>query len=339
MVWEMRILVLQLKRIGDTILTAPALEMVRLLWPESTIEVVLHGPSVGLAPMLPGLDHVHHWRDGALNLETLGAVARGGWDMALDFTGTDRSFFLLALSRAPARFAWEKQASSGLFRRLATTHSVAASARDLCTVHYHLAMVEAAALALAGRKAPPLPSPPHLLSPPIPEAVSSLPEKYVVIHPGTARDEKYWGTESWLTVVRHLINCHQMPVVLTGAGDDRESAHLAPLRAAAHPGLVDLAGKLDLAGSASVISRASLVLTVDSAAMHLAGQFARPQIALFGPTNPYHWAPRHPKAVVLAAPVGRVNPEEIDPKSFRGGQMDEIPPSLVMEAAAELLGA
>jgi ADP-heptose:LPS heptosyltransferase len=336
MVAGMRILVLQLKRIGDTILTAPALEMTRALWPEATIEAVLHGPSLGLAPMLPGLDRVHHWRDGALNLETIAEVARGDWDLAMDFTGTDRSFFLLALSRARARFAWEKQASTGRFRRWATTHPVAASVRDLCTVDYHLAMVRAAARDLAGREAPPMPPPPHLLVPPPAGATLVLPEKYVVIHPGTARDEKYWPAESWITVARHLAKERGFPVVMTGAGDQREAAHLESLRAACLPGLIDLAGKLGLTESAAIISRASLVITVDSAAMHLAGQFARPQIALFGPTNPYHWAPRHPRAIVLASPGGRVDPAGIDPKSYLGGSMREIAPEAVLQAIDEL---
>jgi ADP-heptose:LPS heptosyltransferase len=38
-------------------------------------------------------------------------------------------------------------------------------------------------------------------------------------------------------------------------------------------------------------------------AMHLASLFARPQVALFGPTNPFHWRPRHAQARVLLAGV------------------------------------
>lgn len=333
----MRILILQLKRIGDGILTAPALEMVRALWPEAVVEVVLHGPTAGLAPLLPGVDKLHCWREQGGNLGTLAAIGGGGWDLALDFTGTDRSFFLLGLSRARARFAWEKQSSARWIRRLATTHPVAASARDLSTVDYHLSMVREAARTLAGRELPPMPEPPHLLPPLLPPLAGELPDRYAVIHPGTARDEKYWAAESWLAVARHLDAAHGMPLVLTGSADARELAHLAPLRSAAHPAWIDLAGSLDLAGSAAVISRAALVLTVDSAAMHLAGQFGRPQVALFGPTNPFHWAPRHAKAITLADPGGRVEPGTLDTRKFEEGSMANITVDSVIQAVDSLL--
>jgi hypothetical protein len=49
----------------------------------------------------------------------------------------------------------------------------------------------------------------------------------------------------------------------------------------------DLSGTLTLLQLAAVIARARLVLSVDSAAMHLAAMARRPQVALFGPTNPF----------------------------------------------------
>ena len=53
-----------------------------------------------------------------------------------------------------------------------------------------------------------------------------------------------------------------------------------------------------------MLARAALVVSVDSGPMHLAAAFARPQVALFGPTNPYHWRPRHDGALVLRGEGG-----------------------------------
>jgi ADP-heptose:LPS heptosyltransferase len=63
--------------------------------------------------------------------------------------------------------------------------------------------------------------------------------------------------------------------------------------------VIDLTGKLSLVELAALIAECRIILGVDSMAMHLASMLGKPQIALFGPTNPYHWRPRHPKALVV----------------------------------------
>lgn len=333
----MRILVLQLKRIGDTILTAPALGMLRSAWPDARIEVVLHGPSAGLGMMLPGVERVHAWMPGHLNTGILAHLAAGDWDLVLDFTGTDRSVMLALLSRATARFSYARHAKGRRWRQWAADHEVEASVRDLSTVDFHAALVSGAVRVLAGREPPPVPPPPNL-SCPATVIPAGLPPRYVVIHPGTARDEKYWPPERWLAVARHLAGEQNLPLVLTGSADAREAEHLRTLRADRSVAWLDLAGKLDLVGSAAVIAGASLVLTVDSAAMHLAGQFGRPQIALFGPTNPFHWAPRHPLARVFHGARGVVDPAASLPDQFKAESMEVIPAASVI-AICDGLGA
>lgn len=331
----MRILVLQLKRIGDAILTAPALGMLRAAWPDARVEVVMHGPSAGLGPALPGVERVHGWRAGRMNTGILAHVALGGWDAVLDFTGTDRSLMLAILSRADAKFGYVCHTKGNRLRGWAAGNRIDASVRDLNTVDFHAELVRAAVRTLAGREAPCLPPPPNLCCPPT-AMPAGLPARYVVIHPGTARDEKYWPEDRWITVARHLADTLHLPLVLTGSADARESAHLRALRAAPSLPWIDLAGRLDLLESAAVISQAALVLTVDSAAMHLAGQFGRPQLALFGPTNPFHWAPRHAYARVFHGSRGLVDPATCLPARFESLAMESIAVEEVMAACDAL---
>ena len=56
-----RILVLQMKRIGDAVLTAPALALLRQAAPEARVTLVLSGVSGELGPLLPA-DEVLVWR-------------------------------------------------------------------------------------------------------------------------------------------------------------------------------------------------------------------------------------------------------------------------------------
>jgi ADP-heptose:LPS heptosyltransferase len=68
--------------------------------------------------------------------------------------------------------------------------------------------------------------------------------------------------------------------------------------------IVDLSGKMNLLALTALIGRARLVVTVDSAPVHLAAAVGTPQVALYGPTNPYHWRPRQAPCLILQGDSG-----------------------------------
>jgi len=328
------ILILQLKRIGDTILTAPALSQIRATFPEAKITLVLHGPSGQLADAIPQVDEVIVYQTKKTNGKLWGKLMFTHWHLAADFTGTDRSLLMTMIARASLSFTYKRYRKS-ILARMIYNAPVTASARDLSTVDFHLAM----SMRLSSRPAP-LPTGPHLRF--LAEdstSLNPLPKRYAVLHPGTARDEKYWTTDGWLDVATHLHQSHQLPIVVTGSSDQREQDHLNPIR----DGLdqrdipfTDLSGKISLTDSARAINNAELVITVDSAAMHLAAQFSRPQVGLFGPTNPYHWAPTHKDArVILASAPDKVTSSFV-PKHDKA-PMAAIPASSVISAIDDLL--
>src|SRR5205807_824652 len=79
---------------------------------------------------------------------------------------------------------------------------------------------------------------------------------------------------------------------------------------------VDLSGKLDLLALTALLERARLLVTVDSAPVHLAAAMRTPQVILFGPTNPFHWAPRESPALILHC--GKIlKPDELLPQRPR----------------------
>lgn len=330
----MNILILQLKRIGDTILTAPALSQIRATFPEARITLILHGPSGQLAAAIPQADEVITYQPKKMNGKLWCILAFTHWHLSADFTGTDRSLLMTTVAHASLAFTYNRYRKS-LLARMIYNAPVSASARDLSTVDFHLAMSER----LSSRPAP-LPPGPHLrfLSTDT-SCLDQLPKSYAVLHAGTARDEKYWTTDGWLDVAHHLHHSHKLAIVLTGSSDQREQEHLNPIR----DGLdqrgipfTDLSGKISLTGSARTIDDAQIVITVDSAAMHLAAQFQRPQVGLFGPTNPYHWAPTHPNArVILASAPDQVTSCFI-PKHNKA-PMTAIPASSVIRAIDDLL--
>jgi len=300
-----RFLLVQLKRLGDLILTAPAVAALREAAPASEIVMLTTKGAADLARCIKGVDRVITYRRGGANLEAWSSAIIGPWDACFDFTGTDRSALLTSLTKAKERLGYARFAENRL-RKRAYTRLCEAKVRDLHTVDFHLALVrdlfeiQGSEFAVQGSEC-------FEISPVVKDALRKELEArgvgslYAVVHPGTAKEEKSWNAEQWAEIITCIHEEMAMPVVLTGSGDGWEHAHLQDIKKRLRVPVVDLSNQLSLSELAALIQRCSLMVGVDSMAMHLAAMFERPQVALFGPTNPFHWRPRHDRALVLAS--------------------------------------
>jgi ADP-heptose:LPS heptosyltransferase len=222
-------------------------------------------------------------------------------------------------------------AQSGWWRRVPYHDLVESSVRDQHTIDHY------AALAGAGADA----TEPRLNIPA--DAVQKArrlcgPGDFALIHAGTARPEKYWLPERWARVIEHLHHQHGLPCILTGGSDSQERAHLAEIERASAAPVQNLAGKLDLLELAALVSEARLVMSVDTVVVHLAAAFQRPQVALFGPTNPFHWRPRHPGAIVFTAATPGAPLHNPTPR-MKGAPMDQLSTDPIIRATDALLSA
>ena len=101
---------------------------------------------------------------------------------------------------------------------------------------------------------------------------------FVAVAPGSI-----WGTKRWPGYAE-LVSRLDKPVVVLGSDADGD---LAAQVAGAAPGRAhSAAGALSLRESAAIIERASLLVTNDSAPLHLATGVGTPVVAVFGPTTP-----------------------------------------------------
>ena len=100
-------------------------------------------------------------------------------------------------------------------------------------------------------------------------------------------------------MIEYCANNLQLSCIITSGGSSLEQAHLAKIKSETHAPYVDLSGKTNLLALAALIEKARLLVTVDSAPMHLATATRTPQVVLFGPTNPFHWTPRQSSALIV----------------------------------------
>jgi ADP-heptose:LPS heptosyltransferase len=318
-----RILIIQLKRIGDVLLTTPVIAALRAHAPGCHITLALDAGTSALAPAL-GADRVlvrgrNFWR----------GLAGGGFDVCLDLTGNDRSALAALVSRAPRRITWSRFAKKPL-RRVVYSEFVESSVKTRHTADHHTDLLGALGISVEG--VPMTLALPENARAEASAALTGVRETFAVVHPGTARPEKYWLPERWAEVIPVLRSEHSLTVVLTGSNAPDERAHLDAIQAALPEPCVDLSGKLSLLGSAAVLERARLVCAVDSAPVHFADALGKPVVALFGPTNPFHWRPRRATArLVTAAGVANITPNH--PKA----PMSDIRVEAVFDAIRALL--
>ena len=157
---------------------------------------------------------------------------------------------------------------------------------------------------------------------------------FVALAPGSI-----WGTKRW-PYYSELARASERPCVVVGSTAD---APLADAIVAAAPGrVVSAAGELSLRASAALIGRAAVLVTNDSAPLHLATAVGTPVVALFGPTVPeFGFGPRGAGDVALGKeglacrPCSRHGPHQCPLGHHRC--MKELSPVTVAAAVAAVL--
>jgi heptosyltransferase-2 len=166
-------------------------------------------------------------------------------------------------------------------------------------------------------------------------AERGIPPGFIAIAPGSI-----WGTKRW-PYYPALAAALEGPLVLIGGGED---ARLADEVVGAAPGRAWSAAGTSLRISAALIKRARLLITNDSAPLHLATAVGTPLLAIFGPTVPEQgFGPRGSRSLALGHAGLRCRPcSAHGPQVCPLGHhrcMRELPVETVAEATAMVAGA
>jgi heptosyltransferase II len=160
-------------------------------------------------------------------------------------------------------------------------------------------------------------------------------ERLIALAPGSV-----WATKRWpyyVELARLLADAGR--IVIVGGPSDTSLA--GKIRAAV-PNAIDATGALPLLASAELIGRCAVIVTNDSAPLHLASAMGTPTVAIFGPTVPeFGFGPLASSRVVVGheslacRPCDRHGPRRCPLTHFRC--MRELAPELVAERARTLL--
>ncbi|MDT8448068.1 MAG: lipopolysaccharide heptosyltransferase II [bacterium] len=114
---------------------------------------------------------------------------------------------------------------------------------------------------------------------------------FVAIAPGAIYGEaKRWPYERWTELIHRLQLAGKRVVILGQEGD-------FPLVSTEAK---DLTGQTNLLELIALLSKAQLLVSNDSGAMHIMAALRRPQVAVFGSTSTLWTAPMNPKARIVS---------------------------------------
>ncbi|RJO65144.1 MAG: lipopolysaccharide heptosyltransferase II [Candidatus Omnitrophota bacterium] len=122
-------------------------------------------------------------------------------------------------------------------------------------------------------------------------------DRIVVISAGARSHTKRWGKEKYLALIHSFIDQAGIKIILVGEKDD---AGVSSFISAQLKGrILDLTGLTTITQLACLLQKAALVITNDSANLHLASYLDRPVIAFFGPTDEMKYGPWSSHSLVI----------------------------------------
>ena len=285
------VLVLRLDRIGDLLMSLPALEGLRAALPQARIRLAVPAWSADVARSAP-VDEVLVWsppwagrvQEGADTWPVLLRKARAlrgeRLDLALDLQGDVRAAALMWLTGARQRVGYANTGGDYLLTRVVpldeTVSWVAQNRRAVAAALGRDAVPEAAMTALTAEERA---HGERLLAE---HGATRRPR--VGLHPSGGRVIKQWDLQRWAEVAARLQREYGATVVITGSAADRALAERVGAGLPQPP--VDLTGRLGVRDTMAVIGALDLFLSPDTGPMHMATAVGTPSVSVFGPSDP-----------------------------------------------------
>ena len=296
-----RILLIQTAFLGDAILTLPLIQAAKQKYPNATIDVIVTPQAAGLFANHPAIRNIIPYDKRGLDKGLVGfrrirkKVESFGYNAAIVPHRSVRSALLARMSRIPVRVGFDRSAGRYLFTDVIRYRS------DLHEIERNLSLLNAFGEEVKGRILPSLypgESDKASIEKLIEQHGLNRSRELVAIAPGTIWNTKRWLKERFAEVARRL-SVEGLSVVLVGSQSDRELCE--DISALAHSDrIVNTAGTLNLLQSVELIRRCRIIISNDSAPMHMAVAVRTPVVAIFGATVPsFGFAPYGDNDVVV----------------------------------------
>jgi ADP-heptose:LPS heptosyltransferase len=330
-----RILLIQLRRLGDVVLTTALLDDLRRAMPDASIDVLVGRHA---APVLAGHPLIHS----RIVLEDRGTLATARlvrserYDAVFDVQGSVRTAMITRASGAPLRVGWTVRAAP-----LAYTHALARGGAPEYVVRRRRRLLELAGIPV-GTSLPHL----ELTDEEHQQGEADLraagaPERgrrvaLALVTSSAARD---WPVERFAALGNALLARGVTPVVLAaGTPDEVVASMRAQCAGATFVPALDRNRDREMRRYLGVLAACDVLVSGDTGPAHMADALGVPRVTLYGPTTPDNYAPGLATTVALRTPGPAVRIRD-ENRMHRTGHdfFSGVTVDMVMDAVSRLL--
>ena len=297
-----KILVVKLGAMGDLVLIVPSLRMIRSRFPDASISLLVDKKLAPLLASCPYLDDMILVDRKKLSnifylFKTARRVRREGFDISVDLHNNKWTHLLAYLGGAVQRFGFARGRWGGLLNRPDKTFEVGDS-----PVRHQFRILSKMGIQEFDDTLELWPNPESLASARKTMAILQPQEKtrFIGFVMGSSPNwpSKRWPAGHFQDLAKRLLEKYDARIVLIGSPDE------APLGEAFHRfgegKVLDIIGKTGLEDLPAIFKQLHLVVTGDTAPLHVAVAMNVPTLALFGPTDPRRHLPPGKKVAVLS---------------------------------------
>jgi heptosyltransferase-3 len=330
-----RILLIQLRRLGDVVLSTALLDDLRRALPNASIDMLVGSHA---APLVAG----HPLIRNRIVLEDRGTmgtalqVRASRYDAVFDIQGSMRTAMITRASGAPIRVGWKVRAAP-----VAYTHSLARGGAAEYVVRRRRRLLELAGIEvgdslprieLTDRER--LQGEADLRSACAPAEGRRV--AFALVTSSPARD---WPIDRFAALGNELLDRGITPIVLVAGTPAAVVARMRALcpRAVIVPAL-DSDRDREMRRFLGVIAACDVLLSGDTGPAHMADALGVPRVTVYGPTTPDNYAPGLPTTIALRTPGAAVRIRD-ENRLHRAGHdfFSGVTVSMVMNAILGLL--
>ncbi len=302
-----RLLIRGVNWVGDTILTYPSVQQLRIFFPRSYIAILVPDHLVDLWRTFPYIDEVISFRkDEKINpfwedLKLIQILRRKSFDLAIIFPRSLHSALQVYLAGIPIRVGYQSEG-----RSLFLTHGIPRT-EEILRIHriyYYRKLIE-----LFG-DIETLPHPTLFLRVEDRRWADQTLKNFGILdgelligmNPGaTYGIAKCWPPERFGELGKRLTEKLKVKILLFGKKE--EQSIVGEICKYLGKDGIDLSGKTSLLQLAALLERCHLLVTNDTGTMHMAAAVGTPVVAIFGSTNPATTGPWGEKHTVVRKEV------------------------------------
>ncbi len=292
----MKILILKVQTIGDTLLTTPLIKNLKEHYSDSIIDVMVNEGTEHMLTLNANINQVIEYKRESYrslsklqrlskNIQLLKKIRRAQYDLVIDLDEGDRGAFITLVSGVKTKVG--SSTISSQFLRSAYTHLLPKRG-NRHTVEINLDSLKLLNIPIIDKQVE------IFWSQGDDEFVAKKLtgiKQFIHIHPFS----KGWFKDVNIQTTAQIIDyCEQeldIRAVITAAPIQRELDKLDNILKLCQSKPINLGGRFTLKQIAALNSKSKLFIGVDTAIMHISAANNVPTLAFFGPTAPDTWGP------------------------------------------------